>query len=80
MTNKQYYTFAELVRLEEFRGLFSVSALREYRKENTKGFNRCVYKVKGKLLININEFRDWIEGQRVQKRELPSIIINKTEE
>ena len=60
---KQYYTFSEIVRLDEFKGLFKQATLRTYASKNTDGFNRCVYKVGGRVLIDVNKFRAWIRGE-----------------
>lgn len=64
-TKRKYVTVKQLVNLPEFEGLFSECSIRWYVfNEKEMGFSRCLIRIKRKLLIDLDEFRDWIASHK----------------
>ncbi len=56
--------YLDLRGLSEYSSL-GIPTLREYLKSGSLSY----FKLKGKILVRVSEFEDWLEGYRVNKKE-----------
>ena len=69
MDVKKLYTIKDFVALPEIEGTFNEGKIRWYITNNTDGFNNCVSRIGGqngkwgRVLIDIEKFRKWINGE-----------------
>ena len=49
------------------------------RGKETNGFSKCIRKVGGKLLINIDDFDKWIDGHKWEQISVPIPPIDTTD-
>lgn len=54
-----YKTIKELASC--YTPLFTESSIRQMIHKNTDGINECVFRIGGKVLINLSKFDQWFE-------------------
>lgn len=58
-----YKTIKELATCYE--PLFTESSIRQMIHKNTNGINKCVFKIGGKVLINLSKFEQWFNSREI---------------
>jgi hypothetical protein len=67
-TKKRYASVKEIPSIYG-KDLFTETSIRS-RIYNDKAFKRkCVIKIEGKIVIDLDKFEDWIEGHRDEKEK-----------
>lgn len=56
-----YKTIKELASL--YKPLFTESSLRQMIHKNIDGINGCVFRIGGKVLINLSKFEQWFKAR-----------------
>lgn len=67
MDVNNYKTIKELADI--YSPLFTESALRQMIHKNIDGINVCVFKIGGRVLINIEKFEAWFKERENIKKE-----------
>lgn len=62
-----YKTIKELA--DCYKSLFTESSIRQMLHRNTNGINQCVFRIGGKVLVNVSKFERWFK-EREENNEL----------
>lgn len=46
-----------------YKPLFTEASIRQMIHKNTDGINKCVFRIGGKVLINLSKFEQWFESR-----------------
>ena len=46
-----------------YKPLFTEACIRQMLHKNTDGINECVFKVGGKVFVNVTKFEQWFKGR-----------------
>jgi len=62
---RKYVTVKQLINLPQYEGLFTESSIRFHIfNEKLNGFNRCIIRINRKIIIDTNEFENWIQSHK----------------